>query len=237
VAPDEDAGRVSDSAPGDPSPTTPASVPGSTIREQTSWARSRLPGTTVNLQGGAPAVIGPSLEQLDRLARIYPEVAARIQRFGLEDLGTGHVGVADVLGRSRGPLPGQPASLALNRAYFSRPGRLLRRLDAMVRRGWHPSGTAQVESIVTHEFGHHLWYLLEDEGFDPRWFFSTLAGDRRSLSSYAEEGTDRDGETFAEAFVAHHLGDEDARNHPLTRSVVEFIERSMRLLRERRGTP
>lgn len=104
----------------------------------------------------------------------------------------------------------------------------------MVNRGWHPSGTFQIDSVITHEFGHHIWFLLEDEGFGPLAFVSQLTGNRRSLSGYAADGENRDAETWAEAFTAYYHGDEDSRNHALTRSVVHFIERSMRTLREGR---
>lgn len=104
----------------------------------------------------------------------------------------------------------------------------------MAASGWHPSGTSQVGSIVTHEVGHHVLFWLQDEGFDPVPFITVLATDRRGLSGYANT---RPEEAFAEAFVAHHLGDEEARNHPLTRTVVQFIERSMRSIRERGTEP
>lgn len=211
------------------------SAPGVTIGDLTTWARARFPGTTFDLRGGAPSVIGPTLAQLDALARPYPEVAARIEELRLEDLPTGGRGQRDVFGLSQAGLQHRPSTLLLNRAYFSRPGRLARRLDEMVRLGWHPRGTSQVESVITHELGHHIWYLLEDEGFDLRGFMALLPYDRRSLSVYAER--DRIGEAWAEAFVAHHLGDENARNHPLTRNVVQFIARSLRALRARRVTP
>ena len=222
-----------DGTPSEPPSDARLAVTGTTTRQQAAWARAHLPRTSFNLEGGAPSVIGPTLEQLVRLAHIYPEVMARIELFYLDDLPTGSVGGLDVFGRSQGALPGQPSSLVLNRAYFSRPGRLVQRLGRSTRVGWHPSGTDQIGSVVTHEFGHHLWFFLEEEGFDPRGFMTTLAEDRRSLSLYAER--DRTGEAWAEAFAAYYLGDEAARSHPLTRSVVQFVERSMRTLRERRS--
>jgi hypothetical protein len=231
--PDADAGATDDAERQETPPIHSRWVtPGVTIRDLTIWATARLPRTALDLRGGAPSLLGPTLTQLVVLAQQYPEVADRIGEFRLDDLPTGGHGQPDVYGRSQASLPDRPSALLLNRAYFSRPGRLAQRLQAMVRRGWHPSGTSQVESIVTHEFGHHAWFLIEDEGFDPRRFMASLAYDRRSLSGYAE----RDGvvEAWAEAFLVFHLGDEDARDHPLTRSVVQFIEQSMLRLRERR---
>jgi hypothetical protein len=183
-----DAGAGDDSGPQGASRFTHPrlSAPGIAISDLPSWARARFPGTLFDLRGGAPSVIRPTLEQLDRLARLYPEVSVRIERFRLDDLPTGASGGEDVFGRSQGALPDRPSSLALNRSYFSRPGRLMRRLDAMARNGWHPSGTSQIESVVTHEFGHHVWFLLEEEGFDPRGFMTGLADDRASLSRSAD---------------------------------------------------
>lgn len=135
----------------------------------------------------------------------------------------------------------QVRTITLNLNVFDQRKALVDRLRLSESLGFHPSGTSQIESVVTHEVGHHVWFLLEDEGFDPQTFVSGLGGDRRSLSEYAEIGSgrghNRDVEAFAEAFVAHYLGDDDARDHVLTRCVVQYIERSMRALRAQRGMP
>jgi len=210
------------------------SAPGVTIGDLTTWARARLPRTTFDLRGGAPSVVGPTLAQLDGLSREYPEVAARIEELRLEDLPTGGYGQPAVFGRSQAARANRRSTLVLNRAYFSRPGRLARRIHVMAANGWHPTGTSQVESIVTHEFGHHVMFWLQDEGFDPVPGIRASTADRRELSGYANTAPE---EAFSEAFVAHHLGDENARNHPLTRTVVQFIERSLRSIRGRRREP
>jgi hypothetical protein len=237
----EDCSECAGEAPGDRGPQGPTHArlfgPGVTISDLTAWARTRFPATHFDLRGGAPSAIAPTLEQLEHLARLYPEVSVRIERFRLEDLPTGTGDEPDVLGRSLAALPNRPSSLALNRAYFSRPGRLARRLAGMVHRGWHPRGTARIDSVVTHEFGHHVWFMLEEEGFDPRSFMAAQTHDLLTLSQYASRRGAGGGEAWAEAFVAHCLGDDDARSHPLTCSVVQFIERSIRELRARRGMP
>lgn len=228
---------------GDPVPTT-------STRDIERWARRRFPQTTWTLRNveigtgrqrtevsGAPSVMAPTIEQYARLAREYPEVADRLTAFALAPLDPGDERRPAALGRSTWNVETGERRLELSLELFSHPTRIGRRVRGAAGRGFHPSGTSQVESVVTHELGHHVWFLLEEEGFGPRGFTSSLAADRRSLSHYADGADDRDAETFAEAFVAHYLGDDGARNHPLTRSVVHFIERSMRWFRERRGTP
>lgn len=193
-----------------------------------------MSGGTLGHISGAPTVIAPVLREYARLAREYPEVAARLDVFELTELRTGAVGASSELGRSSIDRVTGERRLELNVNLYSRLRRIADRLQVAERRGQFPSGTYQPDSVVTHEFGHHVWYLLEDEGFDPEAFMRGLTIDPQGLSVYAGRNS---AEAFAEAFVAHHRGDQSARNHPLTRSVVQFIDESMRALRERGGTP
>lgn len=216
-------------------------VPTTSTRDIERWARRRFPRTQWRLRdpdpsrpSGAANLMQPTLVQYDRLARAYPEVAARLTAFVLEPLPLGPVGGWSIFGRSTSIVGNDVRTLSLNVNLFSHRSRLMQRLELSVRRGYHPSGTFQVESIVTHEFGHQVWYLLEDEGFDPRTATRATTDQPATLSEYAEVS---EAEAFAEGFLAHHLGDESARNHPLTRGVVHYIEHSMRTLRARRGTP
>ena len=221
-------------------------VPTSSTRHIERWARERYPRTIWLLSEPPPGrrrasanLIGPTIAQYDRLARQYPEVADRLTSFTVRPLQTGPVGGSTELAESTNDAGGRVRTITLNLNVFDQRKALSDRLNLSERLGFHPSGTSQIESVVTHEFGHHVWFLLEDEGFHPGRFVSGFSGDRRSLSEYAEigagRGHNRDAETFAEAFVAHYLGDERARNHPLTRSVVQYIERSVRALRARQG--
>jgi hypothetical protein len=222
-------------------------VPTTSTRDIERWACRRFPqtrwtlrniavvsGGTLGRISGAPKVIAPVLREYARLAREYPEVAARLDVFKLTELRTGAVGASSQLGRSRIVRMTGERRLELNVNLYSRLKRIDDRLKAAERQGQFPSGTFQPESVVTHEFGHHVMYWIQDEGFDPIPVIRGLAVDRRSLSGYANTLPE---EAFAEAFVAHHRGDEHARNHPLTRSVVQFIDASTRKLRERGGTP
>jgi len=216
-------------------------VPTSSTRDIERWARRRFPQTLWRLRdpdpdrpSGAANLMGPTLAQYDRLAREYPEVAARLTFFTLEPLPTGPVGGSTTFGKSTSMEGGDVRTLSLNINVFSHRSRLIERLEPSVRRGYHPSGTSRVESTVTHEFGHHVWYLLENEGLDPRSATRAITYRPGALSLYAMAN---EGEAFAEAFLAHYLGDEAARTHPLTQGVVHYIERSMRVLRARRGLP
>jgi hypothetical protein len=210
-------------------------VPTTSTRAIQRWARQRYPHTTWalaelppgNLRGAANLMV-PTIAQYDRLAREYPEVVARLTSFALEPLPTAPLGGSTTFGKSTAMVGSDVRTLILNVDLFSHRTRLMARLESSVQRGYHPSGTSQVESIVTHEFGHHVWYLLEDEGFDPWSATRAIAAHPGTLSVYAMAN---EVEAFAEAFLAHYLGDEVARRHPLTQGVVHYIEHSMRTLR------
>jgi hypothetical protein len=216
-------------------------VPTSSTREIERWARHRFPQTQwrlrdpdANRPSDAANLMRPTIVQYARLAREYPEVAARLTSFSVEPLPTAPAGGSTTFGKSTSVVGSNVRTLSLNVYLFSHRSRLMARLESSVRRGYHPSGTYRVESIVTHEFGHQIWYLLEDQEFDPLGATRSTTDQPATLSEYAEVS---EAEAFAEAFLAHYLGDEAARNHPLTRGVVHYIERSMRVLRARRGTP
>ncbi len=126
-----------------------------------------------------------------------------------------------------------PYVLTLNRALYGRPGRMRRENRRLVDIGWHPSGTAQVEATLTHEFGHLVMFRLQDSGYDP---FDAIRRHQgiRPLSGYAELRLE---EAWAEAVRAHYHGDEAARSHPLTLGVMRLIDDAKDRIRRGEAEP
>lgn len=207
---------------------------GATLREQQRRIAARHPNTAFELAGGSPTVMRPTLEQYDRLANEYPEVAARIRLVRVADLPTGRLlGEPTEWARAPSDDGEPPYVLTLNRNLYGRPGRMRRENQRLVELGWHPSGTVQIEATLTHEFGHLVMFWLEDSGYDPRAAVRRIL-DTRPLSRYCVGHV---AEAWAEALRAHHHGDDMSRTHPLTLAVLQYIDSARRELRRGRERP
>ncbi|MFN8634623.1 MAG: hypothetical protein U0893_12265 [Chloroflexota bacterium] len=206
-----------DDPPYDPAPVH-------NLRKLEAWARRRNPGTMFHLRGVAPSAVAPLIEQFDRLAKIYPEVAARIARITTASLPTAaQSGGSTVWARASTPPDSDAPEIRLNDRAYERGSRIQAARIEQVTRGWHPSGTVAPEAIMTHEFGHHLMFWLHDRNVDVR--AETLAlGDPSTLSRYA---ITRFEEAFAEGFTAHYHGDEASSSHPISRGVLSIIRREI----------
>jgi hypothetical protein len=175
--------------------------------------------------------MGPTLEQYDRLANEYPEVAARIRLVRVAHLPTARrLSDATHWARATSDDRDLPFVLTLNATLYGRPGRMRRENRRLVELGWHPTGTIQLEATLTHEFGHLLMFRLEDSGYDPRAFVRQVL-DTRPLSGYS---IGRPEEAWAETLRAHHHGDEASRSHPLTLAVMQYIDAARRAIRRGR---
>ncbi len=205
--------------------------PGATLREQQRWIAARHPNTTFELAGGAPTVMGPTLEQYDRLANEYPEVAARIRLVRVAQLPTARrLGEPTEWARATADDGEPPYVLTLNRSMYGRPGRMARENRRLVDGGWHPDGTVQVEATLTHEFGHLVMFWLQDLGYSPVEFVRQIEG-VGELSNYAKMRVE---EAWSEAFRTHHHGDASLKNHPATRTVMEYVAQTSREIRARK---
>jgi hypothetical protein len=186
------------------------------------------------LRSVAPSAIAPLIEQFDRLARIYPEVAERIV-----DVMTGPLPVATQGGgattwaRAASPPDAPTLRITLNDRSFDRLGRVQAARQEQISRRWHPSGTSDPAAFMTHEFGHHVMLWLQDRGVD---IVAEMLGmgNPMTLSTYAAT---RFEEAFAEAFAAHYHGDAASKSHPTTRGVLDMIQREITLDRAERSRP
>jgi len=209
-----------------------ASAPTTRLSDLEAWARRRNPGTAFRLRGVAPSAIAPLIEQFDRLARIYPEVAARISQVVTGDLPTAtRRGQPTTWARAAMPPSSPVPEIRLNSRAFDRAARVREYRAEMVYRRWHPSGTSEPSALMTHEFAHHLMFWLQDQGVEVRGFVQSL-GDSQTLSAYARLNF---GEAFAEAVTAQFHGDDASRNHPVTCAVAEMISQEMARIRADRS--
>lgn len=85
-------------------------------------------------------------------------------------------------------------------------------LDIGVQTRWHPPGCNTVESVIAHEFGHHVDYSMETPGspaFDANWVIHRQSSYNRKLltrvSEYAVRKAGKTGtrEGVAEAFAQY----------------------------------
>jgi hypothetical protein len=113
--------------------------------------------------------------------------------------------------------------IVLNSRTYLRLRRVQDQRREVVERGWHPTGTVEPAAIMTHEFGHHVMFWLQDCSIDVRAEMLAL-GDAGSLSRYAQVSF---AEAFAEAFTAHLHGDDTAKNDAVTRGALGILEREI----------
>jgi hypothetical protein len=101
----------------------------------------------------------------------------------------------------------------------------------LVEQGWHPSGTTAPTTFMTHEFGHHLMFWLQERGIDVRGEVAVL-GNPGSLGLYAQTHF---AEAFSEGFAARLHGDAASRNDPITRGILGIIDREVARARVERS--
>lgn len=132
-----------------------------TIEDAEAWAREKWPDITWDLSGCHVDTINPTLAQFERLAVEWPEVARRIK----------YVGTYQRLKPAANPFAqgeyahaAHDGRLGLNPLWYGNPERFRRSLQLSVSQGFHPPGTDTFESVITHEFGHHVLYMLWLQG-------------------------------------------------------------------------
>ena len=150
-----------------------------TLAEATAWATQQYPHITWDFEGAHIDAINPTLDQFERLAQQWPEVAARLKYVGTYQ-GTNalhpHTWKPIHYAHADGGALGRGEVIGFNPMYYSDSARFLSRLQNDLRAGFHPKGCDTIESVLTHEFGHlvEVWLrsrrdsfraIVDDDGF------------------------------------------------------------------------
>jgi hypothetical protein len=190
--------------PSDPNAKAPAEVPKtgpkSDLQKLTSrseinaWCRSNL-GISTMLTGLDTISRIRIASTLYDLKQEYPKAFDRLKGIYVKDIGSKDAYAQVERGRN----------IMLNSQFFS--GNMKAAEDSLrddVLSGWHPTGTGNVEAVITHEFGH-LLFPSAGRGFggqtaivkEATAFLSNLRDGSRLPSRYA---TTNVWELFAESF-------------------------------------
>lgn len=128
--------------------------------------------------------------------------------------------------------------IGLNPEWYGNPRRLKDSLVWLERKRWHPGGCNSIESIMTHEFGHHVWNwyyspIYNSKAFTPHvsshgvglihdtirlWERSNPV--RGAISRYAKENRE---EGWAEGFTALHHGTSAVQQVKRVRTQKELL--------------
>lgn len=195
-----------------------------TVEDAQDWANTNYQDIDFDFEGTHIDTINPTIDEFDRLAKKYPKVADR-----LEYVGTYEGSISSTFHRWSSGTYAHATSqgeIGLNPKYYGDPakfkGALERSVKVLKRNGknigsFHPRGGDNIESVMTHEFGHQvenwLYDVSEETSFLPFVHQEDALGivhstldiwekhnkARKSLSRYA---TFSDSEGFAEGFAA-----------------------------------
>jgi hypothetical protein len=136
--------------------------PQDSIMELELWARVNHPHIDWDIRQGHIDAMNPSLEQLAKLAELYPEAFAELERVVVEPVEV----PADAPERDVRWIRHCFAHYGSNEITFNAKrygdiATLEKRMAALNKKEW--SRVTDLAGIVTHEFGHHLHgWLLED---------------------------------------------------------------------------
>lgn len=216
-----------------------------TVKAAEQWTRERFPNlTTVNFTGAKMVNLLPTLQAFDRLAVKYPVVVDRLQTIttqpskvpGLSRFGSGVMAYATRSG----------STIALNPKFFGNESLAAQNLSMATpsmgarwdleagkhvydvpKVQWHPLGSAPVESIFVHEFGHQVenWLaLFQDPKIKNLYgdFVRNFSSDRTQMSTLSGYATQSKAEGFAETFSQMETAPRDVW-HPATIRLEETL--------------
>lgn len=233
--------RVAPAAP-DPAQVGSLVVPDfSTVRQAEQWLSREFPNIKFDFKGTRIETMNPTVKEFVARAREWPLVAEKLEYFG-----TYRGENAPRRARRKwNPREWAHASqdgkrLGINPAWYGNPAKFKASLELSERSGWHPKGATTFETVISHEFGHHVQNWMQNAGaqaFTPfvRSNGSTLAGDMMSAfkkknprtSSISKYAGTNDAESWAESFMCLY--------HQPEALWVEFTRNQKRLLDAIRG--
>jgi len=192
-----------------------------TVKDAEKLASKMLPDIVWDFRGTHIDVMNPSMEKFVQLANEYPEVIKRLKYYGTYRN-------KDTRPRTFKWNPNTFAHaytngevIGLNPKWYGDPDTFRAALKRCVDNGFHPPGSEDFASVVTHEFGHQVWNWLVTEYKDKALVqyvrsrgvgtgSDILAGWQRnnssrsqalSISAYADTNA---AETWAEGFTMFH---------------------------------
>lgn len=163
-------------APGGPTLPEPDPYPGGlTAKGATEWMDERWGTTAAGKKRGilltklGPHGANAMASTMDALLRAYPNTAERVRIFGSSSEVTAAVKAGDRrripnMGRAYADAQREIGWIRLNQTKAKAVEDTQALLDRDVATGFHPPGTASIESVVRHEFGHHLKWAAEERG-------------------------------------------------------------------------
>ena len=146
-------------------PAIPKWVNQKTIGEAEALAAKMYPHITWDFSGCHVDVMNPTMEKFVQLSNEYPLVNQKLGYFG---------SYAD---RSKEPIykryvwPGNVFAhafqtgkqIGVNPRYYGNPDMFKKSLEDCVKSGFHPKGSEDYASVMTHEWGHQVWNWLNRE--------------------------------------------------------------------------
>ncbi len=234
----------SPSPPSPPSPP-PAPLPTDAIpasfaapADAARWCAERWPSTSFAFNGMHPEAAHAIAGAWQRAANALPEVARKIEK-----VDTGRLGAHTYAQASYAPGSDSHRSITLARQAFGIDPALLRvRTSADARSLWHPPGTEDIGSILTHEFGHHVdWFLGTTIPRDPamvsdfarryRELQAAFVADEGRMAAPSHYGATKISEKRAEGFASIHHTPEPLQVE-YTKRLRQYINDAFALLAE-----
>ena len=214
-------GSVSGAPVGEPEATaptteTPQGVPKfGSVAEANKWLHSRYPNIKFYLTDVQVTHLQEFAGELDRLFQLHPQGMKRLWYVGVEKP---EMVKANCRSGSAYAYATRTGQMIFNAKYFKSWSKCRQHLEADIKSGFHPEGSEDPRSVITHEFGHIVAFAAIDRRIkqltDAGWtvddartevnhVFHELCKNKNlwTTSRYAHKDDD---EAFAESFTAYY---------------------------------
>lgn len=172
----------------------------------------------------------------DKLERIAEQRGTTIEDLAKKYVKRARTVSANTYAKAAPSVWGDLAGVTYNRLWAKDYDKIAKAIKEDVKSGWHPVGTESPASILIHEFGHMVDYMLIDAGIRDK-YLTPITKEvlklskkelRDQLSEYA--GTNHM-EVIAEAFAEYHLSKNPRK---WARKIGEAIDEAMNEYRKGR---